>query len=89
MKITHMKKAKYGKIVAFFDIETDNFHIKGFKLVEGVNGMFVAPPSKPNKDNPSQWNNIVFIKTEIDETIKKMAIKEYGEDDNAMSFQEI
>ena len=38
-----MKKGEWGKIKAFFDLETEEgFTMKGFKLVQGINGLFVG-----------------------------------------------
>ena len=45
MKISRMKKGEWGKVVAFFDVETEEgFIIKGFKLVNH-DGLFVGFPS--------------------------------------------
>ena len=38
-----MNKGEWGKIKAFFDLETEEgFTVKGFKLVQGINGLFVG-----------------------------------------------
>ena len=38
-----MNKGEWGKIKAFFDLRTDEgFVIKGFKLIHGINGLFVG-----------------------------------------------
>ena len=51
MTIENMKKGDWGKIIAFFDIKTeDGFTMIGFKLVEGINGMFAGFPSQKGKD---------------------------------------
>ena len=37
MKIERMNKGTWGKLRAFFDVQTDEgFTIKGFKIVEGI-----------------------------------------------------
>ena len=42
MKIDRMNSGSWGKIKAFFDLITeDGFTLKGFKLVEGISGLFV------------------------------------------------
>ncbi len=47
MKIERMNKGTWGKVRAFFDITTsDGFTIKGFKIIEGINGLFVSLPSQ-------------------------------------------
>ena len=45
MEIERMTKGSWGKIKAFFTVKVNGFTIKGFKLVEGINGMFVGVPS--------------------------------------------
>ena len=51
MFIERMNKGSWGKIRAFFDVQTEEgFTIKGFKLVEGKNGLFVGFPSEKNHD---------------------------------------
>ena len=42
MKISRMKVGSWGKLKAFFDIETqEGFFVKGFKIIDGINGYFV------------------------------------------------
>ena len=84
MKITRMHKGSYGKVKAFFDVEVDGFTIKGFKLVEGIDGMFVGVPSQ--KDDEGKYNNTVFVKPVEMETLTKTAIKEYSTDTGTMPF---
>ena len=50
MKIARMTKGEWGKIKAFFDLDIDGIIIKGFKLIDGTNGMFVGSPSVKNKE---------------------------------------
>ena len=50
MKIVRMTTGDWGKVKAFFDVEVESFTIKGFKLVDGANGLFVGNPSTKNKD---------------------------------------
>jgi len=51
MKISRMNKGEWGKVRAFFDLTTsDGFTIKGFKLVEGISGLFVGFPSAKGTD---------------------------------------
>ena len=79
-----MSKGDWGKIKAFFSVELSGFTMKGFKLIEGVNGLFVAPPSQ--KDSDGKYNNTVFVKKIEMETLTKLAIKEYGADSGTMPF---
>ena len=46
-----MNKGEWGKIKAFFDLRTEEgFVIKGFKLIHGINGLFVGNPSQKGND---------------------------------------
>jgi len=42
-------------------------YIGGFKLVDGANGLFVAPPSKKNKDG--EYEDLVIMTREVREEI--------------------
>tara|TARA_B100001029_G_C15057727_1_gene455753 strand:- start:2793 stop:3122 length:330 start_codon:yes stop_codon:yes gene_type:complete len=74
-----MNKGSWGKIRAFFDLQTEEgFIIKGFKLVEGINGLFVGFPSQ--KGNDEEYYDTVWADREIKEQVNQIAIKAYGQD---------
>jgi len=74
-----MNKGNWGKIRAFLDVRTDDgFVIKGFKLVEGINGLFVGFPSQKGSDG--EYHDTVWAEKEIKEALTKLAMKEYGGD---------
>ena len=77
MKIERMNKGSWGKVRAFFDIMTDEgFTIKGFKLIEGINGLFVGVPSQKGKDD--EYFDTVFIAPELREELNHLAMQTYG-----------
>ena len=79
MKIERMNKGEWGKLRAFFDLKTsDGFIIKGFKLVEGINGLFVGMPSVQNKEG--EYNDSVFADRELRDELTELAIREYGQE---------
>ena len=79
MKIDRINKGSWGKVRAFFDVRTDEgFTIKGFSLVEGINGLFVGFPSK--KDNDDEWRDTVWAERELKDKVTQMAVKAYGQD---------
>ena len=83
-----MKKGSWSKIRAFFDIITEEgFTLKGFKLVEGVNGLFVGFPSQ--KGNDQEYHDTVWADKELKAEINKLAVAEYGEGAEEMSFDDI
>ena len=73
LKIERMNKGSWGKVRAFFDIMTDEgFTIKGFKIIEGINGLFVGVPSQKGKDD--EYFDTVFIAPELREDQKGMDV---------------
>ena len=82
-----MNKGEWGKLRAFFDVQTDEgFTIKGFKIVEGINGLFVSSPSQKGKDE--EYYDTVFIAPELREELNHIALQEYGmQPDNAEDFE--
>ena len=76
MKIDRMNSGSWGKIKAFFDLQTeDGFTIKGFKLVEGTNGLFVGFPSQ--KGNDDEYHDTVWVEKEVREQVIELAKREY------------
>ena len=74
-----MNKGSWGKIRAFFDLQTEEgFTIKGFKLVEGINGLFVGFPSQKGSDD--EYYDTVWADRDIKEQVNQLAIKTYGQE---------
>ena len=79
MKIERINKGNWGKIRAFFDLQTEEgFTIKGFKLVEGINGLFVGFPSQ--KGNDEEYYDTVWADRDIKEQVNQLAVKAYGQE---------
>ena len=77
MKIDRMTKGNWGKIVAFFDLTTeDGFTIKGFKLIQGSDGLFVGFPSVKNDDN--EYKATVWAEKDVKEQVNKIAMAKYS-----------
>lgn len=80
MKIVRMNKLENssgGKTAAFFDIETpDGIVIKGFRLINGSNGLFISAPDEKGKDG--KYYEKVILPKEMKETLGKTAIEEYN-----------
>ena len=92
MTIENMKKGEWNKIKAFFDIKTDDgFTMKGFKLVEGANGMFAGFPSQ--KGNDDEYYDTIWADRDLKDMVTSLAVKAYkGEDDDGiveMSLEDI
>ena len=78
MKIDRINKGDWGKIKAFFDVKTsDGFTIKGFKLVQGADGLFVGFPSI--KDNEGEYRDTIFADQALKKELSELAISKYSE----------
>ncbi len=79
MKIERMNKGSWGKVRAFFDLSTkEGFTIKGFKLIEGINGLFVSNPSQKGNDN--EYYDTIWIESkDLREQLNQLAINTYNE----------
>jgi len=76
MKVSRMNKMEMGKLRAFFDLETEEgFNMKGFKLIEGANGVFVGFPSQKNKDG--EYNDTIFADKTLKQKVNQLAVAEY------------
>ena len=82
-----MNKGQWGKLRAFFDLKTsDGFVVKGFKLVEGISGLFVGMPSTQGKDG--EYYDTVFADKELRDELQQVALRSYGQDSVESSSSE-
>jgi len=66
-----------GKTAAFLDIQTDDdIIIKGFRLVNGSNGLFLASPDEKGKDG--KYYDKVILPNELKQKLTQLAIDEYN-----------
>ena len=80
MKIDRMNKGNWGKIRAFFDLETDEgFTLKGFKLIESVNGLFVGFPSEKNEKD-GEYYDTIWAEKELKDKLTQMVKNAYEND---------
>lgn len=78
-RINKLEGSQFGKLRAFFDLKTtDGFVIKGFKIVEGINGMFVGMPSNKNKEG--EYFDTIYADKELRSELEKLAMRAYGQD---------
>ena len=74
-----MNKGEWGKIKAFFDVSTEEgFVMKGFKLVQGINGLFVGFPSQKGSDE--EYYDTIYAERELKDELSQMAIDYYGQE---------
>ena len=66
-----------SKTAAFFDIQTEEeIIIKGFRIVNGANGLFMAAPDEKGKDG--KFYDKVIVPKELKDKLEKMALDEYA-----------
>ena len=83
MKIERMNKGSWGKARAFFDIRTqEGLVVKGFKIMEGINGLFVSMPSQKgkNQQGEDEWFDTVWVEKELRDQLNQLALDAYSGD---------
>jgi len=79
MKISRMTKLDNNantKTAAFFDIQTnDEIILKGFRIVNGANGLFVSAPNEKGKDG--RYYETVILPKSLRSEVEELALKEY------------
>ncbi|SVD78757.1 uncharacterized protein METZ01_LOCUS431611, partial [marine metagenome] len=66
------------KTKAFFDVEVEQgMVVKGFRLVEGKDGLFISGPREYSKKD-EKWYDRVFMPRELKDELEEEAKKEYG-----------
>jgi stage V sporulation protein G len=77
LRINPLKSDGSGKTAAFLDIQTsDGIIIKGFRLVNGSNGLFLSSPDQKGKDG--KYYETVTLPKEMKSELEKMAIDEFN-----------
>ena len=79
MKILRVNQVKNSttKTAAFFDFQTDDeIVIKGFRLVNGANGLFVSAPDQKGKDG--KYYETIILPKEMKNDLQKLAIDEFN-----------
>ena len=85
MTIKDMRTGTWGKIVAFFTIVTsEGFEIKGCKLIDGANGLFVSAPQEKNEKDDKYYDT-VWIPKEARPELEKLVSTEYSAVDEKSS----
>ncbi len=76
MEIDKMNVGPWGKTLAYFSLKTsEGLIVKGFKLIDGSNGVFVGPPSKKGKDE--KFYDDVYLTKELRSEIRDLANAAY------------
>ena len=82
-RIDRMNVGPWGKVMAYFDVVSgEGFSMKGFKLVDGINGLFVSVPSQKGTDeqgNPKYFDTIWIESKELRQELNDLAIETYNQ----------
>ena len=66
-----------SKTLAFFDMQTnDGIIIKGFRLVNGSNGLFISAPDDKGKDG--KYYESVILPKDMKDNLQEQAIEEFN-----------
>ena len=77
-----MNKGSWGKVRAFFDVMTEEgFTMKGFRIIEGINGLFIAMPSQKGKEE--EYFDTIYAAPELKEELSQLALQQYGMENNS------
>jgi len=80
MKVLNMKLSSgSGNLKAFFDVETaEGMTIKGFKVADGKNGLFVGVPSEQDRNDKTKYWDRVLMSKELKAELSDIALQEYS-----------
>ncbi len=80
MNVVNMKQFSGSNgLKAFFDLETsEGITIKGFKIADGKNGMFIGVPSDQDKNDKGKYWDKVLMSKEVKDKVTKIALEEYS-----------
>ena len=77
IKIDRLNKiADKGNLKAFVDISIDGIHLKGFKVVEHENELFISKPSQKGKDD-KYHSTVWFDSRSFEDQVNKTILEEY------------
>lgn len=77
IRVNPLRSDSGSKTAAFLDVQTDDgIIIKGFRLVNGSNGLFLASPDEKGKDG--KFYEKVILPAEMKKELEQMAIEEFN-----------
>jgi len=67
-----------GATKAFCDISVaDSFMIRGLRIIEGKDGLFVSMPREEGKDG-KWYNTVIPLKRDVKDHIERIVLEAYG-----------
>lgn len=79
LSVESMTRSKHKSTEAFVDLNFNGLVIKGYKVVNGQDGLFVSEPSVPGKDK--KWYKTVYTEnTDLKKEIDKVILEKFKEE---------
>ena len=67
-----------GATKAFCDISiADSFMVRGLRIVEGKDGLFVCMPREEGKDG-KWYNTVIPLKRDVKDIVERIVLEAYG-----------
>jgi len=67
-----------GSTKAFCDISiADSFMVRGLRIVDGKDGLFVCMPREEGKDG-KWYNTVIPLKRDIRDRVERLVLEAYG-----------
>ena len=68
-----------GSLKAFFDVEHKGLLIKGFRVIEGKQKLFISMPRTPGKDG-KWYDEVVILEPKVGQELEQLALAMYQEE---------
>ena len=76
-----------GSLKAYCDLSIANaFIIKGLRVVEGRNGLFVSMPRQQGKDR-KWYDNVVLLTKQVKQNVDRIVLDAYQQETSGESLQ--
>ena len=76
-----------GSLKAYCDLSISNaFIIKGLRVVEGRNGLFVSMPRQQGKDR-KWYDNVVLLTKQVKQNVDRIVLGAYQQETSSESLQ--
>ena len=66
-----------GKTMAMCDVCIDGIHIKGFKVIQGSDALFMAVPSEKSKKSDKWYELVRFDSDELRSEVSRAVLSAY------------
>ena len=83
VEVKRLVKFESGAVKAYVDLAiSDHFLVKGLRVVEGKNGLFVSMPRQQGKDH-KWYDNVVLLSKEAKQEVGRVVLGAYEQDNGS------